>query len=308
MYNTSSIGGVCGNMDHMNDEKNKDVGAKNNGPHKAWATHQARVSAEHNRWDSAHENAMRTQQESLAVEISQQRRLTPRNVWKRITSKRTLTSLLVFSTLIAVGIAPSILTLRNAAEEGIDPALIRRIQVGFQQQSNLDGEGFDLLEPVNGGELQSISSTAQGEHGADRIHDGLFDPQFNAWRSADHKLPLTMLFHVKFRTPIQKVVIWNHPDESSETYIKEFELLGSVEDPTTNPDAMTLLGRFTVDNPDSKVVFEVEAPTSIRFATISILSTFGTAEYVSAAELGLFGLTRDPGQIPIPRGSGPIPI
>jgi len=308
MYNTSSIGGICGNMDHMNDEKNKEVGAKNNGTRKAWATHQARVSAEHNRWDSTHENVIRTQQESLAVKISQQRRLTPRNIWKRITSKRTLTSLLVFSTLIAVGIGPSILALRNAAEEGIDPALIRRIQVGFQQRSDLDGEGFDLLEPVNGGELQSISSTAQGEHGPDRIHDGLFDSHFNAWRSADHKLPLTLLFHVKFRTPIQKVVIWNHPDEPSETYIKKFELLGSVEDPNTNPDAMTLLGRFTVENPDSKVVFEVEAPAPIRFATISILSTFGTAEYVSAAELGLFGLTRDPGQIPIPRGSGQIPI
>ena len=295
-------------MDYMKDEKQKRVGVKKNVAHNSWATHQAKVSAEHNRWDSAHEKVMRAQRESLAVEISQQRQLTPRNVWERITSKRTLTTLLVFSTLIMVGIGPSLLALRNAAEQGIDPALIRRIQVGFQQQSNLDGEGFDLLEPVNGGELRSVSSTAQGEHGPDRLHDGLFDPQFSAWRSAGHELPLTLTFHVRFRTPVQKVVIWNHPAEPSETYIKEFELLGSLEDPNTDPDAMTLLGRFTVDGPDLKVVFEMETPMPIRFATISIISTFGTAEYVSAAELGLFGLTRDPGQIPMPRGSGQIPI
>ena len=34
----------------------------------------------------------------------------------------------------------------------------------------------------------------------------------------------------------------------------------------------------------------------------------GSLRNVSAAELGLFGLPRDPGQITIPRGSGPIPL
>ena len=107
---------------------------------------------------------------------------------------------------------------------------------------------------------------------------------------------------------MQKVIIWNHPDEPTATYIKELQVLASLDDPRPNPEAMVEIGRFKVSTPDSKVVFDVETPVTFRFATIRILSTFGQAEYVSASELGLFGPSRDPERIPMPRGSGPIPI
>ena len=274
----------------------------------AWAERQARVSAQRVRWDASHEAKVQADREIRAAGISDEARLTPTNIRRRLLSSRGLTTMLVFGLLFAIGVIPAVLALRNTQEEGIDPAVIRRIQVGLQQQSDLDGEGFDLLELVNGGELLGITSTAVGEHGSDRLQDGLFDPHFKAWRSADRSLPIVLTFKVRFRSPLQKVIIWNHPDEPTASYIKELQVLASLDDPRTNPEAMVEIGRFQVSTPDPKVVFDVETPVTFRFATIRILSTFGQAEYVSAAELGLFGPSRDPERIPMPRGSGPIPI
>ena len=274
----------------------------------AWAERQARVSAQRVRWDASHEAKVQADREIRAAGISDEGRLTPTNLRRRLLSSRGLTTMLVFGLLFAIGVIPAVLALRNTQEEGIDPAVIRRIQVGLQQQSDLDGEGFDLLELVNGGELLGITSTAVGEHGSDRLHDGLFDPNFKAWRSADQSFPIVLTFKIRFRSPLQKVIIWNHPDEPTASYIKELQVLASLDDPRTNPEAMVEIGRFKVSTPDSKVVFDVETPVTFRFATIRILSTFGQAEYVSASELGLFGPSRDPERIPMPRGSGPIPI
>jgi hypothetical protein len=274
----------------------------------AWAERQARVSAERGRWDISHEAKVRAEREIRAVAISQESRLTPTNIWRRLFSSRGLTTLLVFGLLLSIGVIPAGIALRTTQEEGIDPSLIRRIQVGLEQKSDLDGEGFDLLELVNGGELLGITSTAIGEHGSDRLQDGLFDPQFKAWRSADHAFPITLTFKVRFRSPVQKVIIWNHPDEPTASYIKELQVLASLDDPRTNPEAMVEIGRFKVPRPDPKIVFNVETPVTFRFAVIRILSTFGRADYVSASELALFGPSRDPEQIPVPRSSGPMPI
>ena len=201
-----------------------------------WAERQARVSAERLRWDASHEAKVQADRETRAAEISNSARLTPENIRRRLSSSRGLTTLLVFSLLFAIGVIPAVMALRNTQEEGIDPAVIRRIQVGLQQQSDLDGEGFDLLELVNGGELLGITSTAIGEHGSDRLQDGLFDPQFKAWRSADHAFPIVLTFKVRYRSPLQKVIIWNHPDEPTDSYIKVLQVLASLDDPRINPN------------------------------------------------------------------------
>ncbi len=274
----------------------------------AWARRQARVGVQQERWDAPHQARVRERQEELAAKIADQARPTPRNFWRRLTSSRSLTTLLVFTGLLALGVVPAVLALRQTNEEGIAPEVIRRIQIGLQQISDLDGEGFDLIEIVNGGELLSISSTSQGDYGPTRLHDGQFHPQFTAWRSAGLDLPLEATFRVRFRTPLQKVVIWNHPDEPQASYIREFEVLASLDDPRTNPDAMVLVGRFTAPAPRPKLVFTIETPLPVRYATIRVLSTFGAADYVSAAEVGLFAPSRDPEQIPVPRPPGPVPI
>ena len=146
----------------------------------AWARRQSAVDAQQERWHDEHAAEVRADRESRAAEIAAGRRPTPRNVWRVLTSSRALTSFLVFGFLLAAGVIPAVLALRTTQEEGIEPEVIRRIQVGLQQGSNLDGEGFDMLELVNGGELLAITSTAEGDHGPKRLQDGLFDPQFTA--------------------------------------------------------------------------------------------------------------------------------
>jgi len=274
----------------------------------AWARRQAAVDAQRSRWHDEHEAEVRAEQETRAADIAAGRRPTPRNIWRALTSSRTLTSFVIFGFLLAAGVIPAVLALRTTQEEGIEPELVRRIQVGLQQGSNLDGEGFDLLELVNGGELLSITSTAEGDHGPNRLQDGLFDPQFNAWRSAGPNFPLTAIYQVRFRTPVRKVIIWNHPQEPQASYIREFEVLASLEDPRTHPDALVSIGRFMAANPDLKLVFDVDTPVPIRYAVVRIYSTFGAAEYASAAEIGLFSEDRDPEQAPLPRPPAPLNI
>lgn len=274
----------------------------------AWARRQAAVDAQRSRWHDEHEAEVRAEQETRAADIAAGRRPTPRNIWRALTSSRTLTSFVIFGFLLAAGVIPAVLALRTTQEEGIEPELVRRIQVGLQQGSNLDGEGFDLLELVNGGELLSITSTAEGDHGPNRLQDGLFDPQFNAWRSAGPDFPLTAIYQVRFRTPVRKVIIWNHPQEPQASYIREFEVLASLEDPRTHPDALVSLGRFRAAAPDLKLVFDVDTPVPIRYAVVRIYSTFGAAAYASAAEIGLFSEDRDPEQAPLPRPPAPLNI
>ena len=274
----------------------------------AWARRQSAVDAQQERWHDEHAAEVRADRESRAAEIAAGRRPTPRNVWRFLTSSRALTSFLVFGFLLAAGVIPAVLALRTTQEEGIEPEVIRRIQVGLQQGSNLDGEGFDMLELVNGGELLAITSTAEGDHGPKRLQDGLFDPQFTAWRSAGPDFPLTAIYQVRFRTPVQKVIIWNHPDEPEASYIREFEVLASLEDPRTHPDALVSLGRFTAQAPDRKLVFDVDTPVPVRYVMLRIISTFGPADYASASEIGLFGESRDPEQAPLPRPPAPLNI
>ena len=276
----------------------------------AWARRQAAVDSQQARWHDEHEAEVRAERESRAAEIASDRRPTPRNIWRALTSSRTLTSFLIFGLLLAAGIVPAVLALRTTSEEGIEPEVVRRIQVGLQQSSNLDGEGFDLLELVNGGELLAISSTAdaEGDHGPQRLQDGLFDPQFTAWRSAGLDVPLTAIYEVRFRTPVRKVIIWNHPEEPEASYIREFEVLASLEDPRTHPDALVSIGRFTAAAPELKLVFDVDTPVPIRYAMLKIYSTFGPADYISASEIGLFGESRDPEQAPLPRPPAPLNI
>ncbi|MCY3747982.1 MAG: hypothetical protein OXG64_01695 [Chloroflexi bacterium] len=276
----------------------------------AWARRQAAVDAQRARWHDDHEADVRADRESRAAEIAASRRPTPRNICRALTSSRALTSVLIFGILLAAGVIPAILALRTTQEEGLEPEVVRRIQVGLQQSSDLNGEGFDLLELVNGGELLAISSTAHadGDHGPNRLQDGLFDPQFFAWRSAGPDFPLTAIYEVRYRTPVRKIVIWNHPNEPEASYIREFEVLASLEDPRTHPDALVSIGRFRAAAPDLKLVFDVETPVPIRYAMLRIYSTFGAADYVSASEIGLFSESRDAEQAPLPRPPAPLNI
>ncbi len=248
------------------------------------------------------------QEEILADEIEARRRFTPRNILRWVTSGHTITSIVVFAFLLSIGLVPAFLTARSTAEEGIDPTVVRRVQVGLTQQVDLGDEGFDFIEIVNGGTAVSSGPAAGADHVLDRVHDGLFDPNFPAWRSGDASLPLVLTFAGRFRAPLVKAVIWNHPDEPSASYIRSFEIWTSLEDPSQNPDALTLAGRFTVAEPMDVARFEFAEPIVTRWVQVRILDTFGSADYVSAAEIGMFGPSRDPEPIPIPRSSGPVPI
>ena len=73
------------------------------------------------------------QEEILADEIEARRSFTPRNILRWVTSGHTITSIVVFVLLLSIGLVPAFLTARSTAEEGIDPTVVRRVQVGLTQ-------------------------------------------------------------------------------------------------------------------------------------------------------------------------------
>ncbi len=245
-------------------------------------------------------------EETRAIAIAESQRPTPRNLLRRTFTKRAATTASVFGLMLLAAVLAGVLQLRNAAEEGIDPNLIRRIQVATNERVDLGDEGFDLLEIINGGEVVEAGPDRDDEHVMDRLHDGLFAPEIPPWRSAGLDFPIEITFKTRFRTEFEKVVIWNHPDEPASSYIRAFEVWTSVEDQEEAPDALTLAGRFTIEAPDPLIRFEFDEPRSARWIQLRILDTFGDAGYASAAELGIFTPARSVPQPPLPKGRGPV--
>ncbi|MBM4435924.1 MAG: hypothetical protein FJ029_01550 [Actinobacteria bacterium] len=249
------------------------------------------------------------QELAAALEIYEGARLTPGNVMRRLISRRFFAAVLVLGVVLTIGLLPAFFALRQTTSEGIDPNVIRRIQVGYGQVCDLAGEGCDHLEIVWGGEATASSQSTDPRHQLDRVHDGLVDQQFDGWRSGDANFPIDLTFKLRFRTPIAKIIVWNDLDEPADTYIRDFELWVAVDDPVRNPDAMTRIGRFVMGPQESPSRFELAEPTvAVTWVRIRILASQGPADYVSAAEIGAFSPARDVPGAPLPRGSGPLPI
>ncbi len=219
--------------------------------------------------------------------IREESRLTPRNVLRRIARKSVLIGVLVVA-LILLGVGALVTVFWRSAGSEVDFTLIRRIRAGFTQTFELAGEGFDFAEQLNEGRLRASSQSPDPLHNAERINDGLPDPQVPAWHSASADLPVDLLFISDKPRLMGKIVLWNHPAEDPSTYIKEFEVFVSPVDPAKDNSQLESVGVFVAEQITDVQRFEFDPPVPTLFTLIRVNSHYGSLDYLSAAEIGLF--------------------
>ena len=219
--------------------------------------------------------------------IRAESRPTPRNILRRIARKSVLIGVLVV-VLIFVGVGALVAAFWRSAGSEVDFTLIRRIRAGFTQTFELGGEGFDFAEQLNEGQLRASSQSSDPFHSAERLHDGLPDAQIPAWHSASADLPIDLLFISDKRRLMDKIVLWNHPAEDASTYIKEFEVFVSPVDPAKDDSQLQSVGVFVAEQITDVQRFEFDPPVPTLYTLIRINSHYGSPDYLSASEIGLF--------------------
>ena len=175
--------------------------------------------------------------------------------------------------------------------------LADQLRVGARDVSTLNGVGGDHKF----GSGTTVVVPLSELHTSARLVDGLLEANLPGWRSGPARFPLDLVFWSEEPFPLQKVVVWNHELEEPGSFIAEFEIYASPVDPRLDAGDLELLGRFesarTVGaNPQS--LDEDPERIETRWYVLRVLANYGHGEYVSVAEIGLFG--------PEPEGLEPV--
>ncbi len=237
------------------------------------------------------------EEEAELDRLNDEARLTPRNIYRRLTHPGFLIGVAVVF-LIIVGLSFFVAFFWRSAAGQLDYEIIRRIRAGFTHSFELGEEGFDFAELLNEGRVRTSSQSDDPEHELDRLIDGLPDPQIPSWRSGNAEFPVEFIFISKAARTLGKISIWNHPEEDPATYIREFEVFTSPVDPAVDDSQLEKVGEFVADRVTVVQRFEFDPPVPTRYTLLRVISNHGSVEYISAAEIGLFP--------PQPVGQSPI--
>jgi hypothetical protein len=225
----------------------------------------------------------------LAEQVREDARLTPRNLWRRFRDIDYRVAAIGFA-VVAVILGAGAFMVWITARAEPDPLLIRRARVGFTQNFDVDNEGLDFVEVIKNGVASATSQSPDPLHIIERLHDGLPDTPVPPWRSADAVFPIDISLTGLAPELLSKVVIWNHSNEDSSTYIREFELYITTPAEPDRIARRVLIGTFTALPTDAKQVFLLDQPVLTTTTIVRVLDNYGGA-YISAAEIGLFNPT-----------------
>jgi hypothetical protein len=225
----------------------------------------------------------------LAEQVREDARLTPRNLWRRFRAIDYRVAAIGFA-VVAVILGAGAFMVWITARAEPDPLLIRRARVGFTQNFDVDNEGLDFVEVIKNGVASATSQSPDPLHIIERLHDGLPDTPVPPWRSADAVFPIDISLTGLAPELLSKVVIWNHSNEDSSTYIREFELYITTPAEPDRIARRVLIGTFTALPTDAKQVFLLDQPVLTTTTIVRVLDNYGGA-YISAAEIGLFNPT-----------------
>ena len=168
--------------------------------------------------------------------------------------------------------------------------------IGLADQLRVDPREVAAFNGV-GGDHKFRSGTfvvvpLSDRHTAARLVDGLLEPNLPGWQSGPAQFPLDLLFWSQDPFPLEKVVIWNHELEEPASFIAEYEIYAAPVDPRLEPGNLELLGKFdsprTIGSNPQFLEVDPERPET-RWYVLRILSNHGLDDYISAAEIGLFG-------------------
>ncbi len=154
------------------------------------------------------------------------------------------------------------------------------------------GEGLNTVEALVGGKVVAATSErAQGDHLAKRLIDGWASAEVPDWRSADARFPQEIVFAVGenviklTKGPYANKVTLQVSDQSPpETWVKDFRVLISDTSPS---GPWQEAGTFRLQPSTVRQHFDFETALA-KYVKLVIVSNYGSTEYTSLAEFGLY--------------------
>ncbi len=188
-----------------------------------------------------------------------------------ISLRNTLLAIAVILALIVGGY----LLLKDQIAVQLTPEELARFRYAVGGSFNTP-EGINASTTVLGAQIVSATSEQPG-HDAKRVIDEYGGPDYAGWRSHDATFPQEIVVKLADNGGVDKVIFTNHPIESLDTYVKEFEVLLSAEG-ADGP--WQLVGRWTAEQ-NSEVQRFTFQKTRAKYAMLRILSNYGSLYYTS---------------------------
>lgn len=186
---------------------------------------------------------------------------------------------------------------RNSFDRPITPEEMARFRYAISGGFETD-EGVNLNSTVVGAKIVSATSEASG-FPAKQVINEFTGAGVPAWRSTSASFPQDIT--VEFANPSapQKVILQNNPNEPAETYPRDFEILVSTEGPD---QGFASVGRF-VAQPNAEIQRFEFPPVQARWVRLRILSNYGSTDYTSLDEFGVYLIPNNPLQATRPPAS-----
>jgi hypothetical protein len=150
-------------------------------------------------------------------------------------------------------------------------------------------EGVNATTTVLGASVVAATSE-RADHDAKRLIDEYNGPNFEGWRSLDVSFPQEIIVELTDRVIPDKVILSNHPTEPVNSYVKDFEVLLSLESPE---GPWQSIGQWTAEQRPEIQRFTFESVPA-RFAMLRVLSNYGSREFTSLTSFELYVSIDDP--------------
>jgi hypothetical protein len=214
--------------------------------------------------------------------------------WQRIQpSRAALNRAAIYLVVAAVILVPIAFAARSAANTPLSPEELARVKIGltggFQSV-----EGTNFLSSVYGGTFVRANAPSQPNHDPTRLIDTWTTPDVPGWRSQAASFPQEMVFQLPATLKIDKVILRPQPDEPTDTWVKDFEVLVSTKSANDGFASVTG-GSLTVEearkaiDPEAADQPRFEFPeTEAKYVMLRVLSNQGSSAYTSLAEFEVY--------------------
>lgn len=179
---------------------------------------------------------------------------------------------------------------RQLASITLEPEEAARVARAFRGTLQTT-EGLNLVEAIVGGQIVTASSErVDGDHLAKRLVDGWADPKVPDWRSSSAAFPQEFVIAIERQVlaggqAYSNTITLQTSDQSpAETWAREFRVFVSTE---SAEGPWEEVGTFTLaDSPLlQRFTYETRPTWYVR---IVILNNYGSTEYTSLAEVGVY--------------------
>ena len=179
---------------------------------------------------------------------------------------------------------------RQLASITLEPEEAARVARAFRGTLQTT-EGLNLVEAIVGGEIVAASSErVEGDHLAKRLVDGWADTQVPDWRSESAAFPQEFVFAIErnvlagSQAYSNAVTLQASEQSPPETWPREFRVYVSTE---SAEGPWEEVGTFTLAESSLLQRFTYETQPT-WYVKLVILSNYGSAEYTSLAEVGVY--------------------